>query len=511
MHEPDNTCGAQPGAASPLLPSDSDLRAMAAHQVQVGAMAREILRLRESREDRLSRHMQQHDLARPYLDHETKGKPLGEVVRSLAERLKRAEATIANASPDFCARALDECVVPHVVESGALNTVQRIHWLAAERDQAAARAEKAEASSKDAEERAWKALGEPGGTHATTNVERLCKAFEHEIERADLAEKNARASANERLEAISKKLDETLVPRGVPAITGDSILDRIEWLFGRAAAYSAELARFDGISLAPRGSDPGSAPPWASMLDRIRAVVDRVLSAELSLKQVVPPPVLVASDMPDHFLHFAHMPGKWTHSSDEWFVHTRVGGLDSPWVTVSWRHGPGLANSRPETWPKYPPFEGDPRDCKLPEAVIANAIAVSELRALVKFVETEAPPLNCGNNSGHAYWGELRKRVVDFALRRIMVIDITGGKQVGGPVKVDPSVFCTRPETLMPIPEFEQELRALLNRKSKERGSNTPDYVLADFLCRCLEAFDRATRERERWHGDRPAKKAPGS
>jgi hypothetical protein len=310
----------------------------------------------------------------------------------------------------------------------AMTAAQRVRDLSAKLQRNSNQDRDAEKRAGLAEDRAWKALGHPGGTYATTNVERLCKAFEqakadstlaetamkHAIERADRAEKNARASANERLEAISKKLDEALVPRYVPAITGDSILDRIEWLF-------------------------------------------------------------------------------------------------SPRVTVSWRHGPGLADSKPETWPQFPPFEGDPRDCKLPEAVIANAIAVSELRALVKFVETEAPPLNCGNNSGHAYWGELRKRVVDFALRRIMVIDITGGKQVGGPVKVDPSVFCTRPETLMPIPEFEQELRALLNRKSKERGSNTPDYVLADFLCRCLEAFDRATRERERWHGDRPAKKAPGS
>jgi len=40
-----------------------------------------------------------------------------------------------------------------------------------------------------------------------------------------------------------------------------------------------------------------------------------------------------------------------------------------------------------------------------------------------------------------------------------------------------------------------------INRASAENGSDTPDWILAEFLSGCLERFDEATRERERWYG----------
>ena len=48
---------------------------------------------------------------------------------------------------------------------------------------------------------------------------------------------------------------------------------------------------------------------------------------------------------------------------------------------------------------------------------------------------------------------------------------------------------------------FRTELRELLNGRSKENGSDTPDFILADYLCDCLEAYDRATRARAKWYG----------
>lgn len=44
---------------------------------------------------------------------------------------------------------------------------------------------------------------------------------------------------------------------------------------------------------------------------------------------------------------------------------------------------------------------------------------------------------------------------------------------------------------------FGEELTSLLNRYSKENGSNTPDYVLASFLQNSLAAFDMAINQRE--------------
>ncbi len=43
---------------------------------------------------------------------------------------------------------------------------------------------------------------------------------------------------------------------------------------------------------------------------------------------------------------------------------------------------------------------------------------------------------------------------------------------------------------------FEEELRALINKHSKENGSDTPDFVLAEYLTRCLSAFDGAVNAR---------------
>jgi hypothetical protein len=48
---------------------------------------------------------------------------------------------------------------------------------------------------------------------------------------------------------------------------------------------------------------------------------------------------------------------------------------------------------------------------------------------------------------------------------------------------------------------LKEELRALLNRHSRENASNTPDFILAEFMLTCLAAFEHTSRERERWFG----------
>lgn len=46
---------------------------------------------------------------------------------------------------------------------------------------------------------------------------------------------------------------------------------------------------------------------------------------------------------------------------------------------------------------------------------------------------------------------------------------------------------------------FRQELAAVINRHSKENGSNTPDFILAGFLNACLEAYEIAVSTRRAW------------
>ena len=44
---------------------------------------------------------------------------------------------------------------------------------------------------------------------------------------------------------------------------------------------------------------------------------------------------------------------------------------------------------------------------------------------------------------------------------------------------------------------FPHELMQLINKHSIENGSNTPDFILAEYLKQCLEAFDMCVRRRD--------------
>ena len=46
-----------------------------------------------------------------------------------------------------------------------------------------------------------------------------------------------------------------------------------------------------------------------------------------------------------------------------------------------------------------------------------------------------------------------------------------------------------------------QDVEEAINRNCAENGSNTPDFILAEYLEDCLDAFDKATGEREKWYG----------
>lgn len=49
--------------------------------------------------------------------------------------------------------------------------------------------------------------------------------------------------------------------------------------------------------------------------------------------------------------------------------------------------------------------------------------------------------------------------------------------------------------------QFRKELEALINRHSRENVSDTPDFILAEYLQGCLENFDRTVRRREDFYG----------
>ena len=48
--------------------------------------------------------------------------------------------------------------------------------------------------------------------------------------------------------------------------------------------------------------------------------------------------------------------------------------------------------------------------------------------------------------------------------------------------------------------EFEKELTNLINKCSRENDSNTPDYILAQYMFSCLMAFNTAVQQRETFY-----------
>lgn len=52
------------------------------------------------------------------------------------------------------------------------------------------------------------------------------------------------------------------------------------------------------------------------------------------------------------------------------------------------------------------------------------------------------------------------------------------------------------------LAELRKELEHAINRTSSENGSNTPDFILAEFLVDCLVAWNKAVKAREEWYGN---------
>jgi len=48
--------------------------------------------------------------------------------------------------------------------------------------------------------------------------------------------------------------------------------------------------------------------------------------------------------------------------------------------------------------------------------------------------------------------------------------------------------------------DFKQELISLINKHSRENASDTPDFILAEYLMNCLVAFESATNRRTAWY-----------
>jgi hypothetical protein len=51
------------------------------------------------------------------------------------------------------------------------------------------------------------------------------------------------------------------------------------------------------------------------------------------------------------------------------------------------------------------------------------------------------------------------------------------------------------------IEEFKKELTNLINKYNIESGSNTPDFIICEYLINCLLTFNSIQKNREKWYG----------
>lgn len=48
---------------------------------------------------------------------------------------------------------------------------------------------------------------------------------------------------------------------------------------------------------------------------------------------------------------------------------------------------------------------------------------------------------------------------------------------------------------------MKKQLESLINSECRENDSDTPDFILAEFMMKCLDAFELASNKREVWYG----------
>lgn len=147
-------------------------------------------------------------------------------------------------------------------------------------------------------------------------------------------------------------------------------------------------------------------------------------------------------------------------------------------VTLVLRHGYEARNGGPPAFPR----------ASLPSK---GPMTREALAAALGHVGAQALLLECA--------GDLQSGDINVAYGR--KLDGTEGERQCPSAPEDPSP--DRDRVKQPV-SFRQDLESLLNRHSMENGSNTPDFILANFLVGVLETFDTAVLRRHNWY-DRDA------
>lgn len=58
-------------------------------------------------------------------------------------------------------------------------------------------------------------------------------------------------------------------------------------------------------------------------------------------------------------------------------------------------------------------------------------------------------------------------------------------------------------ESIKKEQDFKDDLAAVINKHSRENLSDTPDFILADYLYWCLANFQNTLRQRSEWYREK--------
>ena len=67
--------------------------------------------------------------------------------------------------------------------------------------------------------------------------------------------------------------------------------------------------------------------------------------------------------------------------------------------------------------------------------------------------------------------------------------------------ETNPGVINIKPDGSIEVVSLLEDIQSVINRHSAENNSNTPDFILAQYLEQCLAAFDTAVQQRETYYG----------
>jgi len=114
-------------------------------------------------------------------------------------------------------------------------------------------------------------------------------------------------------------------------------------------------------------------------------------------------------------------------------------------------------------------------------------------------------PYKCGDYNADEH-GILGNPIDDKVCPGDWIITDTNGKHVCKPdlfkLNYEPVNESTDIDpVVLEDNNFENKLRDLVNHHSRENGSDTPDFILAQYLQSCLNSFDAAVSRREEWYG----------